>query len=767
MNKKILIFIVVLSLLCFNMPWSFSIAKNISSNDTQTEIVTYQEGIIEEVPVIGFGDDFGVWIYTKYNGNTDEAKLDLDLNTFKLLLDGGGYKQYRLTLDERDDTTVNLQFVRTQIFLEDGSNVDVAQAHYIFETNADTTEDFEVSLEVRFPFSALEKKARTTDVEVNNPIKDKLSQFLAKFLLRLQNIFDNIFSTKETTPVTAGEEYFSMRIGFASPDNDEGPRRVETRFFFGRSELRDPRVFRMKISPTNMDDDAEISYFNSYLTVDANGAEAFYRTFSIGFNPASELQVTSIPRQAKISYNFGHSSGKLTEISLRAEGGALDSIIQKFIVDPLPDSMSFDLTILGERSFEYESDQSYSVTYIVESVQDGNLVKLDLNDLPKRMKISWGLGINLLRKSGSGLIDLDMSSDIGAVKLYMADSEKPFVSVSHFPKKIRLSAFLDIDSLSGSVSLTTDQDATTVISVPLSLENWEITAEVRIYKGFGSVSFNFPSGESTYFSVGFDTNNDVLFGLDLTVVDTSLDKEILVVSLGGFATQNLGLSFNNANGSITNLDIDGAVTKLEDLYLLVDFQGYSFNFEATWSIGNGGLFQLECNEELALSLDDLEFNGLKLSGTLGLHPGSTVAVEWERGQQGFFQVSADGIEVDTAIDFTYVDANTNQLNIYAKLVLNSNCILKFDWEWGDTGHFTVFTNKFLEELEFKVGYIYDSGQDEYQYGFDINAQDVGIVRTIQWDVDGNLPRIWVLGDNPLPGDWYVWLLWNYNWYEVK
>ena len=55
-----------------------------------------------------------------------------------------------------------------------------------------------------------------------------------------------------------------MRIGYASPENDEGPRRVETRFFFGRTKLTDPQVFRMKISPTNMDDDAKISYFNSH-----------------------------------------------------------------------------------------------------------------------------------------------------------------------------------------------------------------------------------------------------------------------------------------------------------------------------------------------------------------------------------------------------------------------------------------------------------------------------------------------------------------------
>ena len=85
-----------------------------------------------------------------------------------------------------------------------------------------------------------------------------------------------------------------------------------------------------------------------------------------------------------------------------------------------------------------------------------------------------------------------------------------------------------------------------------------------------------------------------------------------------------------------------------------------------------------------------------------------------------------------------------------------------------TGHFTVFTNNLLEELFIDAGYNYDPSYNEYQYGFMVTASDVGIIRTIQWDTqDGHIPRFWVLGDNPFPNNWDVWLLWNYEWYEVK
>ena len=94
----------------------------------------------------------------------------------------------------------------------------------------------------------------------------------------------------------------------ASPDNNEGPNRVDTRFFFGRNSIFDPRVFRMKINPNNLDREYKLSFFSSYLTTDSYGSETFYRTFSINFEPAVELQITNIPRNGKISYGERTSS---------------------------------------------------------------------------------------------------------------------------------------------------------------------------------------------------------------------------------------------------------------------------------------------------------------------------------------------------------------------------------------------------------------------------------------------------------------------------
>ncbi len=329
----------------------------------------------------------------------DSKKLEIDLLTFKLMLEGGGWRYYTLDFGS-GQSTAGIQFSRTQIYVEGESEpyVDVVQTQFSFETTSDTTEDYEVSLEVRFPFSLLEKKSKSYVLYENlltNFIKNLRNDFLKNIFEKILYRFNEKTSDYDVLN-SEGESYFCVRIGFASPEGDQGPRRVESRFFFGRNSIWDPKVFRMKITPYDLGGEYKLSYFNSYLTVSDSGSEAFNRVFSVDFEPAAELQITSIPSKAKISYSFGSSAGTATKISFSAEGGTLSNIIQSFLIDPLPSYMAFDLTVLGERSFKYESDNQYSVTYMMDSVEEGELVKVELESLPKTITAEWGLKVALL-----------------------------------------------------------------------------------------------------------------------------------------------------------------------------------------------------------------------------------------------------------------------------------------------------------------------------------------------------------------------------------
>jgi hypothetical protein len=718
-----------------------------------------------------FSNNFGVWIYTNYNGQEDSKKLDIDIITFKLMLESGNWGYYSMDFG-LGQSTAGIQFSRTQIYVENELDpfIDVIQTHFSFETTSDTTSDYEVSLEVRFPFSLIEKKSKThsfIEISLVNFIKNLKNDFFKNIFEKI--CYRNILQTNNSDLLNLdSESYFCVRIGFASPDGDQGPHRVESRFFFGRNSIWDPKIFRMKITPYDLGGDYKLSYFNSYLTVSDSGGEAFYRVFSIDFEPAAELQITSIPRNAKISYSFGNSAGTSTKISLLAEGGFLSNIIQSFLIDPLPAYMAFDLTVLGERSFKYESDKEYSVTYMMDSIEEGELVKLELEDLPRKITAEWGLKVVLLSMSISSFINLDMSSDLSRVAVSLFDSDSPFMEVVNFPEKLDLSAFLDVPNLNGYITGNKFSDGTTIINVPIRWDKWEITGTLHFNNGYGYTSFNLPDSSSNHVYVGLDTNGDSLFGLGISIVDTSVPKQVLYIGVDAVATDDFGISFDYVSASIENFDLFGEITELVDFIVSIDFSGINLDFSSSWTVGMGGSFELEVNEDLIIDLSQLELGDSTIDGAIGFFEGGSINVEWERGQSGYFEISTEGFSFNPEIDLSIIDKNSNEIFLESHIVLNPNCIISFDWGWGQTGHFTVFTNNLIEDLFIDVGYNYDSNYDEYKYGFKLEATDVSIIRTIQWDTeDGHIPRFWVLGDDPLPGNWDVWLLWNYEWYEVK
>ena len=725
--------LVVFIMLCLIIP-SFAVSVSSNTLEVQTERLDAAKDPVRNTPFfrcadsfdgvsVATVDDFGVWIYTIYNGITGETKLDIDLITFKLMIDGGGWKYYRIGLEHENDTTIGLQFVRTQIYLmDDATFVDVVQTHYTMETSCDTVEDYSIFLEIRFPFSLLQSKGKSLSSSVLNvfdkPCFERLHSSLQQFICRLQPFFSFQDGENNVGTLTGSGSYFSLRLGFTSPEDDEGPSKVETRFFFGRNSIFDPRVFRFKITPYELEREYSLLYNASFLTVDDTSSEAFFRSFSVGFDPAAELQITSIPGRGKISYDFGNSGGRATSISFLAVGGSLSDIVQRFMIDPLPSYMSFDLTVLGERSFVYESDSTYDVTYLVDDVQEGNLVALALTDLPQKMTVSWGLKLRLLSLTAEGLIDLDMSSDITHASLSLFGSEQPFMEISHFPQKLRLDASVDVPNLKGSVQASKYSGETTTITVPIRFNNWEITGVLELHNGYGLASFDLPSQESSFVSVGLDTDGNRLFGMMLTVVNTDTSEEVLTVGVEAIATDDLLISFNYEDGHVENLAWSGGITEIFDLVISLSYQGSDFDIAGTWTVGESGFFELELNKPVDVTFADIENNQFKMSGFVSL---------------------------------------------------NAQSYLKIEWEWGSTGYFMIYTREPIgEELHFEVGF--GSPQNTvYQYGFNVTGTGfLDIKRTVMWDTDdGMIPRIWILGDNPFPGEWDVWLLWNYEWYEVK
>jgi hypothetical protein len=611
----------------------------------------------------GDAEDSGVWIHATYNGAIRNKKLGVGLLDFKQMIDTGVTKEFSLSLDSKDDTVVALSFSRTQILLDDGSPTDVVQAQLNVDTAVDTTEDYSVGLEVRFPFSVL---------------KD------------------------DTVPISSGEPYFCTRIGFASPENNRGPTNVHARFFFGKESLADPAVFRMHVTPNNLEDHPTLTYYNSYTTTYSTGEEVFNREFSVAFEPAVELEVTSIPGVGKIQYAFGESAGVTTKISFSADGGLLDNIMQSFTVDPLPSRMSFDLTLLGEQSFVYESDTSYDVSYALESELHGELMKLQFDDLPMTIHASRDV-TRLGGLAASGFVDLDMSSDIQGVSLYLLGSEIPFIAVEHFPKKLRLDGLIDLDAMKGSLEFTKEYEAIPSVTASLAFDRWVLSDTVTLDSEYVKVFCDLGS----HVALGVRTDETVLIRDNIfTVYDHVIDGNVFQMGFDELETNDLQLSWDrDGMGHMSNFNWFGGIKKLKNLQIAVNTDGNLFELSGTLNLFSNGSLFLTLNKDVNISFDGIENSLFKI--------------------QGYLDIAAD-----------------RELHL--------------GWDWNDNGYVVMESTGgyFGRKAGITLECIWDEDQNDYLYGISITAQHFpDQYRRVWWDHVNGL-HIWITG-GLLPVDWQI------------
>jgi hypothetical protein len=720
-------------------------------------------------------ENFGVWVNTKYNGGeTISTPLQLGISDFTTMLNTGESKQFAVSMQNKDDTNVQLRFTRTKIM---NNTEKVVEAKCNIDTTCDSTKEYEISVEVRFPFVILDGGQPS---DKNNP-------------------------------------YFSTKIGYQSNAGSGGANHVNTTFYVGREKLDDPRVFRLSVKPENINSGSQLTFFTSYLTVNASGNEVFQRTYSIMFEPATELTITSIPREAKISYEFGRSAGAPTKISLRAEGGALDDIVQSFAIDPLPSYMNFDLTIIGSREFLYESDRTYNVTYALDSEQNGNLVTFQVLSLPERIHAQWGLNLGTVGDlAASSFVDLNMTQDVRRLALYFSGNDHPFIALDNFPRKIRFENAVDLRDGTGNITFVRGQDAARRLNVSIAYKemvvtksfdlknnflqmkwkidllnstgffditrdsesvmnfttaikykNWTFTKELELRNNHLELSWNVnreqrtgqiiferdavggnptlsfsiahdgwilddtlelnnkylellwqlpTTASNTHAQIGLITGGGEMFHNTISVVDNTV--ELLHIGFGIQTDDHFILSWDYINGHISNFNWSGKLLLLTDVDIAVNLVGDVFTVNADLNVGQGGSVELQFNKD---------------------------------------------------VNVTFVDTATDTFKLHGNVSINANRRLQLSWQLGESGHFTIYT--FGQPLG--DAFMLDVGYDpqhtgNYKYGFMLTGEHfIEITRTIQWYAEnGILVRVWVLGDLPIPGDWTLRVLWNSQWYTV-
>lgn len=722
-------------------------------------------------------DDFGLSINTCYdNGETFSSPLNIGIAEFGSMLTTGESKFFPVTLQSEDDTLVEVRFSRTSIM---GGSENVVETKFNVETDCDTSKEYEVSLDVRFPFTILNGGQPG---EENNP-------------------------------------YFEAKVGYQSfTDAGEGANKVDTTFYFGRETLDDPRIFRLKLNPNSLEDNSKISYYTSYLAVDDQGNEVFNRVFSTDFEPATELTITTTPLEGKVQYDFGESAGVPTKISFRAEGGLFDDIIQSYKIDPLPSYMAFDLTFIGAREFIYESDSTYDVTYSLDSLQNGNLVTFEVDSVPESIHASWGIDLGEFGDlSASSFAELDMSQDVDRMALYLMGEEVPFFSLENFPRNIRYESLVDILDGTGDISFYRGIDEDRELTVALAFDELVVAKTFELKNTFVQLAWDIDLGSGQgMIEVNRDAQSDMTFSTSIQYSDWIFTKSVQLRNSHVHLAWDIDREERQGSIEFLRDDVGGdpeitfsiehdgwvIADTLELKNELVEFYwdlATDTDPHAELGVNKGGDDQDLFYNSLSVYDDGVEL--LRLG--MGLETEDNFKLSWdnEGGQisnfewtgrvrqlsnldvavhlpgdvleiQGSWTVSESGefsIGFNQPVDVTFVDWETDRYKIYGHISFDAGSELSTAWDLQDQGFFSIHTNDEPLGQDASFMFLWDpQNTGNYKYGIDLSAPEfMETAMMVSWDRDYLIPRIWISGDPPFNWHlWDKWLLWDYEWYDI-
>jgi hypothetical protein len=254
------------------------------------------------------------------------------------------------------------------------------------------------------------------------------------------------------------------------------------------------------------------------------------------------------------------------------------------------------------------------------------------------------------------------------------------------------------------------------LSFSIEHEGWILDDTLELKNNYLELIWQLPTQTNPHAQLGLITAGGELFHNTISVVDNGV--ELFHIGFGIQTDDQYIISWDYLNGQITNFNWSGKLLRLTDVDIAVNLAGDVFTVNADITIGEAGAVELQFNKAVAV---------------------------------------------------TFIDTTSESFKIHGNVSIDANRRLQLSWELGETGHFTVYTygQPLGDEFNLEVGYD-PQHNGNYKYGFRLIGEDfIEITRTIQWySVNGQLVRIWVLGDEPIPGDWTLQVLWNYQWYTV-
>jgi hypothetical protein len=707
--------------------------KSFDNNENELEDIA-QESV--KKTKINSGDDsgnYGVWLRTEYEDTVNTKKLNIGIIKFFIMLTMKTEEDFSIGLENPGDTTMKLRFLPKTTNVEGEGKIKVIQTDFILETNCDTSKEYLVSLEVRFPFSLIENTAEyifnSQSATIKNFQNKKIELFHKLFSLPFgknekTNDFGFLEGKKYHQEETNDEAYFSFRTGFSSKDGDVGPSKVTTSFYFGKESIWDPIVIGKKISPDNAGI-SDVTYFSSLHTVDESGNDSFHRFIGVDFAPVVELEVIYIPRNGRTIYKFGPSAEVETKITFHTEGGIgiLEKLTYSIVFNPLPNFMNFDINLIhGDNLFEfyYHSNNVHNIEFLIESTseEDDSAFSVELGDIPSMVEVTCDLSI--YEQTVDGEFYFEISSDTNpsiTASVYKNGWTISGGTVFNF-NQLTTTWNIDFYERDGLIDIQRSEGESTAFIFTLSHDDWTISDTIDIINTHVQIYWDLPTPSNRHVEFGLDfIENSLLFNNCITITKGSVEIFIFELEIKTGDKYIVKWDYDQS-GKIINFNFVGEIFKINDLNIKVDFQGSYFTIQGNWNVGEYGELSLTLNKEVEFTIVDIETNDLKLNIKITFNPGSTFGLKWDHTT---------------------------------------------DWEEG-TFEFNA-TSIAETQLELGVGPI-ENG--EHKFGFFIKvSSEYSLEDTFWWDHTGYIPKCGWNGDGPTNTiDWEIYLLLNHNWLKI-
>lgn len=696
-------------------------------------------------------DPFGFWVCVTYQGDEFRKEIDISPVDIRGQLGNPDYRtKIKMDIDDdpQDDAEASFGFYKSSI--DDGSNdVSSLETAFGFQLINDRVDDLnaqmEVWLELHINLSLLKNtaKGKTTHRIAHHPLsKSKLSQFLPKNLyhrlptqcLRKLEAAFAYFNDSPIAPLSGGaeEDFFCVRVGHRSPEGDRIPEKFEKFFAFANASIFKPTIFKHEMNPGGDVIGSEpIDLMYGYAAYrEGDESPSYDIEFSVGFAPAIYLVTKFTPRRGKVDYYYESTTYDENRVSfstnLRKGSGEDVSLVLVFnrISEKLTNKgswMSFDIDLQAiGAAFHYEASHTFDVAVAVASPdfekEDGGYGYLQLNGIPKRIDASWDIDIQLLSKTVSGDITLDMSDNLAGILVYSPAYDKPVINVDNVPQRATIEGSINWKTLRHGHLRVEKDGGETSMTVNFHYKNWNIQDTLSIRDGYLDFSF----GLSTTGYVGLDTSNN-MFDNKLSVSDTvsgdHLTLEAEQVHADDFEATWV-LDTSGGRPRIKDLGLSGLLRSLKNIHLSLVYDSHTYGLQGNWVLGQSGDIWFKLNQEK---------------------------------------------------DVTYMfDVTGGEYELQGEITLPGDLQFDLRWNWiqGEDEYHpgSIYINKQTADPLLKKFNLYFTYQDTY--GVNVTIENVCVYLDLEWWKNDNGRLFWWL-DYEITGDFDLDLLWNGEWHTIK